>query len=171
MRESSVTARENTAWPVRDAKPTDVSWIEQVLKMHWGGRLAVVNEQTVDLLNCPILVAGERDGIAIFRAAPQAELLLLHAMRINVGVGSALLKHLTLRLREEGVKQLWVTTTNDNLRAIAFYERRGFRLDAVRAGAVDRARLSKPEIPLTGEAGIGIHDELAFVLDISTDTS
>jgi GNAT superfamily N-acetyltransferase len=136
--------------------------------MHWGGRVTVVNEQTIDLLSLPTLVAGERDGIAIFRVAPQAELLLLHAMEINVGIGSALLNHLTLQLHEQSVKQLWVTTTNDNVQAIAFYERRGFRLEAVRVGAVDRARRRKPKIPLIGEGGIGIHDELAFVLDIVT---
>jgi N-acetylglutamate synthase-like GNAT family acetyltransferase len=140
-----VSAREHTAWPVRNATTTDVSWIERVLTVHWGGRVTVVNEQTIDLLSLSTLVAGKQDGIAIFKVAPQAELLLLHAMQINVGIGSALLNHLTLRLFEQRVKQLWVTTTNDNLQAIAFYERRGFRLEAVRAGAVDRARRCKPD--------------------------
>jgi len=151
---------------VRSANPADVSWIEQLLDVHWGGRVTVVNEQPIDLLELSTFVVGEQDGIAIFRAEPQAELLLLHAMKTNVGIGTALLKHLTLHLHERGVKQLRVTTTNDNARAISFYERRGFRLETIRAGAVDRARRCKPEIPLTGEGGIAIHDELVFVLNI-----
>jgi ribosomal protein S18 acetylase RimI-like enzyme len=52
-------------------------------------------------------------------------------------------------------------TTNDNVDALRFYQRRGFRLAALRAGAVEdaRARL-KPEIPWTGADGIELRDEL-----------
>jgi hypothetical protein len=54
-----------------------------------------------------------------------------------------------------------VITTNDNLDALRFYPRRGFRLAALYTGAVDesRARL-KPEIPTVGDHGIPLHDEL-----------
>jgi hypothetical protein len=55
-----------------------------------------------------------------------------------------------------------VITTNDNLDAIRFYQRRGMRLVAVHRGAVDEARRIKPSIPLIGEHGIPIHDELEF---------
>lgn len=51
-----------------------------------------------------------------------------------------------------------VVTTNDNLDALAFYLRQGFRLESVRLGAVDRAREIKPSIPLVHD-GIEIHDE------------
>ncbi len=35
---------------------------------------------------------------------------------------------------------IWVVTTNDNLDALRFYQRRGYRIGEVRLGAVDRAR-------------------------------
>ena len=41
-------------------------------------------------------------------------------------------------------------------------ERRGFTLVAVHEGAVDRSRVAKPEIPLLGDGGIEIHDELRY---------
>ena len=50
--------------------------------------------------------------------------------------------------------------TNGNLSALHFYLRRGFRLTAVRLGAVDAARKLKPTIPFFGEHGIPLHDEL-----------
>ena len=54
-------------------------------------------------------------------------------------------------------------TTNDNLDALRFYQRRGFRLAELRPGAVDRARERlKPEIPRTGEHGIPLRDELVL---------
>ena len=57
--------------------------------------------------------------------------------------------------------RLWVITTNDNIDALRFYQRRGFCLVCVHRGAVDRSRASlKPEIPLAGNYGIPLRDEL-----------
>ena len=59
-----------------------------------------------------------------------------------------------------GCYQVMLTTTNDNIGALRFYQRRGFRLAAVRPGAVDRTRQRKPEIPRTGDFGIPLRDEI-----------
>jgi ribosomal protein S18 acetylase RimI-like enzyme len=67
--------------------------------------------------------------------------------------------------RDDGYKLVWLTTTNDNLDAIRFYQRRGFRLSAIRPGAVERARETlKPEIPDVGSYGIPMSDELDLEL-------
>jgi hypothetical protein len=56
-----------------------------------------------------------------------------------------------------------VLTTNDNVNALRFYQRRGFRLAALNAGAVDDARATlKPEIPPVGAYGIPLRDELVL---------
>jgi ribosomal protein S18 acetylase RimI-like enzyme len=69
--------------------------------------------------------------------------------------------------RAEGCKVVWLTTTNDNLDAIRFYQRRGFRISALRPGAVDRAREKlKPEIPEVGSYGIRMSDELDLDLQL-----
>jgi acetolactate synthase regulatory subunit len=58
-------------------------------------------------------------------------------------------------------------TTNDNVDALRFYQRRGFRLDTLRAGAVDEARRGlKPLIPESGRYAIPLRDELELVLDV-----
>jgi len=63
--------------------------------------------------------------------------------------------------------RLWVLTTNDNLDALRFYQRRGFRLARLRAGAVDDARRTlKPEIPVAGDHGIRIRDELILEKEV-----
>jgi ribosomal protein S18 acetylase RimI-like enzyme len=59
-------------------------------------------------------------------------------------------------------RRLWLVTTNDNLRAQRFYERAGFRLVEVREGEIERSRRLKPEIPLLGEGGVPIRDELEY---------
>ena len=81
-------------------------------------------------------------------------------MPAGAGAGSALIEALVTRLKAKACTRLWVTTTNDNLSALRFYLRRGFRLIKVRPGAVDEARRLKPLISTVGQHGIPIHDEI-----------
>jgi ribosomal protein S18 acetylase RimI-like enzyme len=70
--------------------------------------------------------------------------------------------------RERGCRRLWLVTTNDNTRAIRFYQRFGMVLAAVRVGAVDEARARlKPTIPRAGADDIPIRDELVFELSLT----
>ena len=63
--------------------------------------------------------------------------------------------------QETAASRLWLVTTNDNLDALRFYQRRGFRVADVRPGALDDARRSlKPTIPEVGRFGIPIRDEI-----------
>jgi DNA-3-methyladenine glycosylase I len=71
-----------------------------------------------------------------------------------------LLERVIEAARGEGCRLVWMIATNDNLSAPRFYQRRGFEMVGVRRGAVERARLRKPEIPLVGEHGIPVRDEI-----------
>ena len=95
------------------------------------------------------------------------EVLTLHVARQWAGVGSALIAA-ALRVAEaSGARRLWLVTTNDNVDALRFYQRRGFRLTRVDAGAVDRSRATiKPAIPETGAHGIPLRDELELEIAI-----
>jgi ribosomal protein S18 acetylase RimI-like enzyme len=104
-------------------------------------------------------------------AGPRAELVLLHALTPGRGLGNALVEALARLLMSEGVRELWLTATNDNLDALRFHQRRGFRLVAVRAGAMEEARRLKPSIPLVGEFGIGIRDHLRLLRPMIAEDS
>ena len=150
---------------VREKEPEDQPWIEKMLRERWGGVQVIVHNEIFDAHLLPALVAGEREGLATFRIQQTnlikfAELMTLDAVKANQGVGTALIEALISRLRVEMVVVLRVTTTNDNLDALRFYQRRGFRITAVRPGAVDNARLIKPSISLIGEYGIPLRDEI-----------
>jgi hypothetical protein len=69
-----------------------------------------------------------------------------------------------------GCRKIWTITTNDNLDAMRFYQRRGFRIAAVRPGAVAAARRLKPTIPELGEHGIPIRDEIELALTLESDS-
>jgi GNAT superfamily N-acetyltransferase len=104
-------------------------------------------------------------GLATFRLeGDECELVSLDALAQWRGIGSALLAAVAEEATARGSRRLWLITTNDNIDAIRFYLRRGLRLVAVHLAAIDEARKLKPSIPLVGENGIPIHDELEFEL-------
>jgi len=88
----------------------------------------------------------------------------INAFTLRQGIGTALLGFVVGALG--GFTELRLTTTNDNVDALRFYQRRGFRLTALRPGAVDLARREKPAIPLVGAHGIPLHDELELTLEL-----
>jgi GNAT superfamily N-acetyltransferase len=91
----------------------------------------------------------------------QCEVLTLHAGERWRGVGTALLAEVERLAASRGCTRLFLVTTNDNVDALRFYQRRGFRLAALHRGAVDHSRAClKPEIPTVGDYGIPLRDEL-----------
>jgi hypothetical protein len=121
-----------------------------------------------DGLALPTLVAGDRAGFAVWTLRDGwAELVLIQALEPRSGVGTALLEALLERLAGAQVGELRLSTTNDNLDALRFYQRRGFRLLELRAGAIAAARRLKPTIPEVGEHGIAIRDELRLVREVA----
>jgi ribosomal protein S18 acetylase RimI-like enzyme len=107
---------------------------------------------------------AETVGIVTYRTEDgDCELAFSAALERHLGIGSALLE--TLLEAVPGCSRIWVVTTNDNLEALRFYQRRGFRLAALRPGAVDDARKRlKPQIRAVGEFSIPLRDELELEL-------
>ncbi|MEY9844668.1 GNAT superfamily N-acetyltransferase [Streptacidiphilus sp. BW17] len=153
---------------VRAAGPDDRERISELLGMSWGGAAVVAHGTVYDALHLPALLA-ERDGRVVglltYTLSPGGlEVVTLDAVPPRGGVGSALLDAGVVVARRAGAARLWLVTTNDNLDALRFYQRRGLRIVSVAPGAVDAARLVKPSIPETGEYGIPLHDELTLEL-------
>ncbi len=63
-------------------------------------------------------------------------------------------------------KRICLITTNDNLDALCFWQKIGFSIKAIYRDAVVRARCLKSEIPLIGNHGIPIRDEIELELKI-----
>jgi len=88
------------------------------------------------------------------------ELVTLNAFVQGIGVGGALLFAVRDAAKKASCTKLWLTTSNDNLPALQFYQKRGMALVAVHRFAVDEARRQNPAIPLLGHHGIPCRDEL-----------
>ncbi|HEX6013489.1 MAG TPA: GNAT family N-acetyltransferase, partial [Geminicoccaceae bacterium] len=154
--------------PVREATAADAAWIGRVLEERWAGTPILADGRSFDALWLPALVAGDRQGLAIYEVAgDRAELVVLEALVRRRGIGAALLAELAARAARLGAQSLHLGTTNDNLDALRFYQRRGFRLAEVRPGAVDAYRAVKTGIALVGSYGIPVRDELRLVLELT----
>ena len=88
------------------------------------------------------------------------EIATINALDLYQGIGTLLIEAVRAEAKRLGCHQVTLTTTNDNIGALRFYQRRGFRLAAIRPGAVDRTRQRKPDIPRTGDFGIPLRDEI-----------
>jgi ribosomal protein S18 acetylase RimI-like enzyme len=94
------------------------------------------------------------------------ELVTIDSLVEGRGVGTALVDAVAAAARRAGCTRLWLVTTNDNLEALRFYQRRGFVLTALHRDAVVESRRLKPQISERGAAGIPIRDELELELEL-----
>lgn len=149
---------------VRPATPDDREWLRRLLRHRWQGTRIVARGVVHDADALPALIAeanGERIGLATYRLAPpECELITLDSMLPARGVGGALLERVAEVARAAGCRRIQLVTTNDNLAALRFYQKRGFALAALHRGALDESRRLKPTIPTTGRDGIPLRDEL-----------
>jgi len=132
----------------------------------------LIRGEAIDMTRVNGFVWLEPDGVTIRGLVTYiirdgvCEITSLDSKCENQGVGTALVELVKTRAREQGCTRLQLLTTNDNINAIRFYQKRGFDLAGVNLGAVDRARALKPEIPLVGQNGIEIHHEIEFAMEI-----
>jgi L-amino acid N-acyltransferase YncA len=87
-------------------------------------------------------------------------------LREGQGIGSKLIEQVIEEARTRGCKRLFLITTNDNLNALGFYQKRGFEIAAVHRGAVNESRKIKPGIPLVGYHSIPLRDEIELEMSL-----
>jgi ribosomal protein S18 acetylase RimI-like enzyme len=155
---------------IRALQVTDRVWVEDVLVEYWGSSRIVTRGHVHQAHALPGFVAVHESklvGLLLFRLAEGAcEIISLNSLREGLGIGSALIEAVKDEALSAGCERVWLVTTNDNLTAQRFYQKRGFTVVAVHEGAVDRARALKPEIPTHGEGGIPIRDEIELEMVI-----
>jgi GNAT superfamily N-acetyltransferase len=158
---------------IRPAVAADRDWIVGTLRERWGSTTVATRDRLRDAVTLEALVAvdttcehePERVGLLTYRIDTEGlEVVTIDTLRTCCGIGTGLMARAIQTARDSGAPRVWLITTNDNLHAIKFYEKQGFRIIAVHRGAVDRARVLKPSIPLVAENGIELHDELELEL-------
>jgi GNAT superfamily N-acetyltransferase len=149
---------------------TDRPAIGRFIASRWGTTV-IVHGTVFRPAELPGLVAvrdGRLAGLLTYDVSGDSlEIVSLDAVAANGGVGSALVTAVADEARKRQVRRITVSTTNDNLDALRFYQRREFRLFAVRPGVVDESRRLKPQINEIGCYDIPIRDEIELVRDLA----
>jgi ribosomal protein S18 acetylase RimI-like enzyme len=150
---------------VRPLGDDERAWALAILRESWGTEITVYSDgRELRPAELPAFVAeagGERSGFATYAVEGETcELVTLNALSSGRGVGGALVEAVADAARAAGCARVHLCTTNDNLPALRLYQRHGFAIVAVNAGAIDAMRERKPQIAATGHAGIPIRDEL-----------
>jgi ribosomal protein S18 acetylase RimI-like enzyme len=147
--------------PVQDGDRPTVEWLITRL---WGAPEVVVHDGAYLPATLPGLIAergGRIVGLVTFEVRPGVlEIITINALYRYSGIGTMLVEAVRAEAKRSNCREVVLTTTNDNVDALRFYQRRGFRLAALRRGAVDRSRQGKPSIPRSGDYGIPLHDEI-----------
>ncbi|GAB1421212.1 GNAT family N-acetyltransferase [Anaerolineales bacterium] len=163
-----------TEYQIRPLEREDREWVAHFLDDHWGTTQIVSRGKAVYGHLLPGFVAqavepaeGEKPYLGLLtynRIEKECEVMTLDSLVKKEGIASALVDAFKSNMKEAGCKRLWLITTNDNLDALRFWQKRGFELVSVHRNAINEARRIKPQIPILGYYGIPIRDEIELEL-------
>jgi len=147
---------------------TNRAEVNELIKQRWYSTDMVLRGTVVDMKKVAGIIAyddKEIVGLITYRFYDDVcEILSLDSFKENQGIGSKLIDEVKKIAIEKRAKRIVVITTNDNINAIKFYQRKGFDMCNLYHNAVDVSRKLKPEIPLIGDNGIPIKHEIEFQL-------
>ena len=149
----------------------DRDWVGRFIGERWGSDRVIVHGRTYHPAQMTGFLAmwkGEKVGLITYQIEGEGcEIVTLDSACANQGVGSSLIETVKKAAQEAGCRRLWLITTNDNLHALRFYQKRGFAMAALHRDAVQASRKIKPEIPLIGNDGIPIKDEIELEIALN----
>lgn len=144
--------------------------MRRTVRERWPHELLVGRGRVHPASELSALVAVEdceRVGLLTYVVEGEAaELVTLDALRPGLGVGAMLIERLAELAPRMGARRLVAMVTNDNVRGLRYYQRLGFRMSELRAGAMDVLRARRPWIPETGQEGIPVRDEIELVREV-----
>ena len=157
-------------YEIRDIDAVLRNKVQPIIVESWGAPYMAINGKLWDTRTMPGYAAvdgGEVFGYALYEFHDGfCEIMALESVTQNIGVSTALIERVKQTAKSNHVSKIILVTTNDNTHAIRFYQRRGFTIREVRLGAMEAARQMKPSIPLIGEDGIPLRDEIEFEIEI-----
>jgi len=153
---------------VRPLNKNDRDWVIPLLTEYWGSTKVVSRGRIHCADQLPGFIAVQEDkpaGLVTYQMDDdECEIVTINSLVEGTGIGSALLEAVRDGAVSAKCNRLWLITTNDNMRALRFYQKRGFLLVAVYRNALEQSRRPKPEIPLVGIDGILLRDEIELEL-------
>ena len=153
---------------IRRIDQTNRKQIDAFIVRQWYTLQMVVHGESIDLGTADGFYACDGDEIigliAWKQFGKEIVILSLDSLLEAHGIGTALLNEVIREAKAIGVEKIRLITTNDNLPALRFYQKRGFDMVHIYRNALEQARKIKPEIPLIGMDGIPLKHEIELNL-------
>jgi ribosomal protein S18 acetylase RimI-like enzyme len=162
---------------IRRALPADHARIEELSLHFWDETVVDCFDRQYDVMACPAFVACDGEdvvGAAVFAVEEAWSAVVLVMLNVLPGFqgrggGRSLLDALRQDASQRGLDRLLVVTTNDDLPALALYQRYGFRITEIVVGrvATDHGAGRDGQV-LAGFAGIPVRDEIRLELHVAS---
>jgi GNAT superfamily N-acetyltransferase len=148
---------------------TDKSLIAELMIRHWGSPRMLVGMHTYDVSEIDAHGLFDAEGkLLAFVSWKMRDknmvLCALHSLYEGQGYARQTLQHLKAHARDIGARAIRSMVSNDNMPALAFYQKNGFRFATLYVGAVDAYRAVMPGMITHGYMGIPVHDALELEL-------
>jgi N-acetylglutamate synthase-like GNAT family acetyltransferase len=154
---------------LREKTEADNAEITRIIR-RWGSEILISQGKIYSASDLEGIIACVDEKIAgvclYYINSRECEIVLFDVSKQKIGIGSTLINKTLEIAKNAGCKRLWLTTSNDNIDAIKFYQRRGFYIVNVHVEGMQDARKIKPEIPLKGNYDIPIRDEFEFEIQL-----
>lgn len=144
---------------------TDKTEITNFMTRTWGSPRMLVGMHVYNVTEIEATGLYDRAGKLLAFASwvirdRTAFLCALHSLVAANGNAKLLLSALKPLVKARGARSIRAMATNDNMPALVFYQKNGFRLATLYVGAVDAYRPTMPGMITHGYEGIAIHDAL-----------
>jgi N-acetylglutamate synthase-like GNAT family acetyltransferase len=149
---------------IRKTTNDDINKLEEIVKNSWGSSIIVTKRKQHHVKDLLGYVVEEKDKIIAYGLYEirkrQCEIIVLEAIDRGKGYGRIILDKIVDHAKKDNCKKIWLITTNDNISALKYWQKAGFCISNIKPGEMVNYRTIKPEIPLIGEYGIKIMDEI-----------
>ena len=96
----------------------------------------------------------------------ECEIVSLNSFEENKGIATRLINIVKELAVKKKCVRLKLITTNDNIKGIEFYQKRGFVFSNIYVNAIESSRKLKPEIPMFADNGLPIRDEIEYEIKL-----
>ena len=162
--------KEKIKFKIREINEKDREWIRKFIIKKWGSEKSISRGKVYYPHKLPgFIVFKDKKYLGLITyniKKDECEIQTLNSVIQQRGIGTALVERVKKVAEKLGCKRIWLITTNDNIDALRFWQERGFLIEAVYPNAMSFSRKLKPEIPLIGNYGIPIRDEIKLELKI-----
>ena len=149
-------------YTIKEKATCDKAEIRQIVEKFWGEDEQLTHDRTFDVLDLSGYVAKTKEGLVGFVSTGEiGDEILIVALGVlpeyqSLGIGKALVKKVEDAAFRMKKRRLLVSTSNDDLPALAFYQSIGFQIYEVNPSVI---ALKHGKV-ISGIGGLPVRDEL-----------